>query len=97
VISPARWWYLHHPFKKYLLREARETMLAQERTIKRLTGGDNMDWLERMNWPFLEDEEAKRVWDTARRLFFEEDMQLQEAFTKALEAEGWTEVRKLEP
>lgn len=49
-----------------------------------------MNWLERMNWPFLEDPPAKRIWDEARRLFFEEDVPLEEAFTRALKAEGFS-------
>lgn len=48
-----------------------------------------MDWLARMNWPFLEDAEAKRVWDEARRLYFDEDNSLDEAFAKALKGEGF--------
>jgi len=52
-----------------------------------------MNWLERMNWSHLDTDRAERVWDEARRLYFEEDHQLQEAFTIALENEGFTKVR----
>ncbi len=48
-----------------------------------------MDWLERMNWPFLETDEAERVWDEARRLFFDEDYPLGDAFDSALSDEGY--------
>lgn len=48
-----------------------------------------MDWLASMNWSFLEDDVAARVWDEARRLYFEEDNSLDEAFTQALEKEGF--------
>lgn len=43
-----------------------------------------MDWLSRMNWPYLEDDEAKAIWEEARRLFFEEDEKLDVAFQNAL-------------
>lgn len=48
-----------------------------------------MNWLERMNWPHLSPDEADRIWEEARRLYFDEDTQLQEAFTLALEKEGF--------
>jgi hypothetical protein len=48
-----------------------------------------MNWLERMNWSFLEDEDAKVIWNEAYRLYFEEDCQIEEAFRRAIEAAGW--------
>ena len=53
-----------------------------------------MDWLARMNWSFLETNVAERVWDEARRLYFEEDDTLEQAFTKGLEGEGMKPERK---
>lgn len=48
-----------------------------------------MNWLERMNWTFLDDDTASRVWDKARRLFFEDDEKLDDAFKRALKSEGF--------
>lgn len=47
-----------------------------------------MDWLERMNWSFLDDDDARAVWEEARRRFFEEDETFQDAFINALHARG---------
>jgi len=49
-----------------------------------------MNWIQRMNWSFLEEDVAKRVWDKAYQLYFEEDKPLHVAFTRALESEGFT-------
>lgn len=48
-----------------------------------------MDWLQRMNWSFLEDDAAAAVWDEARRRYFELDEPLETAFTEALRSNGF--------
>lgn len=48
-----------------------------------------MNWIQRMNWPFLEDPAAKRVWAKAHKLYFENDTSIDAAFTSALENEGF--------
>jgi len=46
-------------------------------------------WLEHMNWSFLDDEVAERLWDEARRRYFDDDTPLNMAFKLALEGEGF--------
>lgn len=47
-----------------------------------------MNWLQHMNWTFLEDEDAVVIWDEARRHYFENDETLDAAFTLALKSKG---------
>jgi len=49
-----------------------------------------MNWIQRMNWSFLEDPTAKRVWSKAHKLYFENDTPIDVAFAIALESEGFT-------
>ncbi len=48
-----------------------------------------MNWLERMNWSFLETDEAEAVWENARQRYFDGDEPLDRAFREALREQGW--------
>lgn len=47
-----------------------------------------MNWLERMNWSFLDEDDAAAIWEDARRWYFEGDTPLDTAFTLALKDRG---------
>lgn len=76
-------WFWQHPENPE--RGALTMSLEHLQQTRRI----GMNWLERMNWSFLDDDDAAALWEEAGRRYFEEDEPLETAFTNALRSQGF--------